>query len=219
MVTSVPARILRLSQRELAKDWIAVRTRAQTPEGALFGGAVALVVVAGRIRLISPELAAQFPAAERRRFQLLRVENRPPVLVDADVRACAALPRSISAVISGSPANGFSRERHVGPHAHPGDGTSQPVQLPLRDVRHLEAHRCARDLRGGTHPHVDDLDGLGVQHIVFTGGEPLMHSDLFRLAAPLRARGMRTTLLSTGPLLARDAAAHRGIHGRRDRLA
>lgn len=85
MVTSVPARILRLSQRELAKDWIAVRTRAQTPEGALFGGAVALVVVAGRIRLISPELAAQFPAAERRRFQLLRVENRPPVLVDADV--------------------------------------------------------------------------------------------------------------------------------------
>ena len=85
MVTSVPARILRLSQRALAGDWIAVRTRAQTPEDALLAGPVALVVVAGRVRLISPELAEQFPARERRRFQLLHVEHRPPVLVDADV--------------------------------------------------------------------------------------------------------------------------------------
>jgi Fe-coproporphyrin III synthase len=54
--------------------------------------------------------------------------------------------------------------------------------------------------------HIDDIVLLGVQRIVFTGGEPLMHSDLFRLAAPLRARGMRITLLSTGLLLARDAA-------------
>ena len=42
--------------------------------------------LAGRIRLISPELARQLPSAERHRFQLLRIENRPPVLVDADVR-------------------------------------------------------------------------------------------------------------------------------------
>jgi hypothetical protein len=48
---------------------------------------IALVVVGGRIRLISPDLARQLPAAVRHRFQLLRVENRPPVLVDADVRA------------------------------------------------------------------------------------------------------------------------------------
>ena len=67
-------------------DWIAVRTEARTPAEALFDGAVALVVVAGRIRLISPDLARQLPAAERRRFQLLHVEDRPPVLVDADVR-------------------------------------------------------------------------------------------------------------------------------------
>ena len=85
MVTSVPARILRLSQRLLAQDWIAIRSAAQTPEGALFDGRVALVVMAGRIRLISPELAAQLPVRERRRFQLLHVENRSPVLVDADV--------------------------------------------------------------------------------------------------------------------------------------
>ena len=54
--------------------------------------------------------------------------------------------------------------------------------------------------------HLDDIVALGVEHVVFTGGEPLMHSDLFRLAALLRSRGMRITLLSTGLLLARDAA-------------
>ncbi len=92
MVTSVPARILRLSRPTLAVDWIAIRSRAQTREDALFAGTVALVVVAGRIRLISPELAEQLPACERRRYQLLHVENRPPVLVDGDVKGlrCAA---------------------------------------------------------------------------------------------------------------------------------
>ena len=54
--------------------------------------------------------------------------------------------------------------------------------------------------------HMDDMVALGVEQVVFTGGEPLMHSALFRLAAPLRARGMRITLLTTGLLLARDAA-------------
>jgi len=87
MVTSVPARILRLSQSALAADWIAIHCAAETPEEALFAGSVALVVVAGRIRLISPELARQLPARERRRFEPLHVEGRPPVLVDAPVRA------------------------------------------------------------------------------------------------------------------------------------
>jgi cytosine/adenosine deaminase-related metal-dependent hydrolase len=85
MVTRVPARMLRLSPRALAGDWIAVRSRARTPWDALFDGAIALVVVGGRIRLISPELAEQLPKPERRRFQHLHVEHRAPVLVDADV--------------------------------------------------------------------------------------------------------------------------------------
>ena len=84
MVTSEPARILRLPA---SRDWIAVRSQARTAAGALFAGAIALVAVAGRIRLISPELAGQLPAAERRRFQPLHVEGRTPVLVDADIRA------------------------------------------------------------------------------------------------------------------------------------
>jgi cytosine/adenosine deaminase-related metal-dependent hydrolase len=90
MVTSAPARILRLARWQTrpqpSGDWIAVRSAAQSPAQALFDGAVALVVVAGRIRLISPDLARQLPSPVRRRFQVLHVESRPPVLVDADVR-------------------------------------------------------------------------------------------------------------------------------------
>ena len=52
--------------------------------------------------------------------------------------------------------------------------------------------------------------GLGVEWAVFTGGEPLMHSDLFRLCDILRERGIRVTVLSTGLLLERHAAAIAG---------
>src|ERR1700736_33200 len=54
--------------------------------------------------------------------------------------------------------------------------------------------------------HADDIERLGVEWVVFSGGEPLMHSDLFRLCAMLRARNMRLTILSTGLLLERHAA-------------
>ena len=73
MVTTVPRLILRLPK---SGDWIAVSE-----------GNIALVVMGGRIRLISLELARQLPANVRRRFQPLNVEGRPPVLVDAPVRA------------------------------------------------------------------------------------------------------------------------------------
>ena len=66
------------------------------------------------------------------------------------------------------------------------------------DARELSEQELAR--------HIDDIVALGVRHVVFTGGEPLMHSDLFRLAALLRGRGMKITLLTTGLLLARDAS-------------
>lgn len=54
--------------------------------------------------------------------------------------------------------------------------------------------------------HLADIEALGVQWAVFTGGEPLMHSDLFRLTRMLRARSIRVTILSSGLLLARHAA-------------
>jgi MoaA/NifB/PqqE/SkfB family radical SAM enzyme len=53
--------------------------------------------------------------------------------------------------------------------------------------------------------HLDDMARLHVEWVVFSGGEPLMHSDLFRLADRLRSRDIRTTLLSTGLLLERFA--------------
>ena len=53
--------------------------------------------------------------------------------------------------------------------------------------------------------HMADIVRLRVEWIVFSGGEPLMHSDLFRLASLVRSRGMRTTLLSTGLLFSRYA--------------
>ncbi len=53
--------------------------------------------------------------------------------------------------------------------------------------------------------HLEAIQRLGVKWAVFTGGEPLMHSDLFRLSRMLRALSIRTTILTSGLLLARYA--------------
>jgi MoaA/NifB/PqqE/SkfB family radical SAM enzyme len=47
----------------------------------------------------------------------------------------------------------------------------------------------------------------GVERVVLSGGEPLMHSDLWALVAPLVEAGIDITLLSTGLLLQRHAEA------------
>jgi MoaA/NifB/PqqE/SkfB family radical SAM enzyme len=51
--------------------------------------------------------------------------------------------------------------------------------------------------------HAADMERLRVEWVVFTGGEPLMHSDFFRLCRLLRERNICTTVLSTGLLLKR----------------
>ncbi|MES1262375.1 MAG: radical SAM protein [Acidobacteriota bacterium] len=53
---------------------------------------------------------------------------------------------------------------------------------------------------------LEDMEKLGVEWVVFSGGEALLHADLFRKAAELRRRGIKITLLSSGLLLARHAA-------------
>lgn len=53
--------------------------------------------------------------------------------------------------------------------------------------------------------YLDDVEKLSVKWVVLSGGEPLMHSDLFRFCSSLRSRGIRTTILSTGLLLERNA--------------
>ncbi|MGH9344934.1 MAG: radical SAM protein [Terriglobia bacterium] len=53
--------------------------------------------------------------------------------------------------------------------------------------------------------HLEAMERLAVRWVVFSGGEPLMHSDLFRLVEILREKSIRVTVLSTGLLLKRYA--------------
>jgi MoaA/NifB/PqqE/SkfB family radical SAM enzyme len=69
----------------------------------------------------------------------------------------------------------------------------------IRQIREV----TARDLE----PHLASLRELRVRWVVFSGGEPLMHSDLWALARLLRREGIRTTLLTAGLTLERHAAA------------
>lgn len=50
-----------------------------------------------------------------------------------------------------------------------------------------------------------DIDRLGVEWVVLSGGEPLMHSGMFDICQLLRSNSIRVTLLSTGLLLGRYA--------------
>jgi MoaA/NifB/PqqE/SkfB family radical SAM enzyme len=68
----------------------------------------------------------------------------------------------------------------------------------IADAREIGAAELGR--------HLADIERLGVEWVVFTGGEPLMHSDLFQLSTMLRGRGIRTTILSNGLLLEPNAA-------------
>jgi Fe-coproporphyrin III synthase len=53
---------------------------------------------------------------------------------------------------------------------------------------------------------LESIRRLEVRWIVFSGGEPLMNSELPEMCALLRAEGIRLTLLSTGLLLKKCAA-------------
>jgi len=67
----------------------------------------------------------------------------------------------------------------------------------IRQVREI----TAEDLK----PHLDSFRELRVRWMVFSGGEPLMHSDLASLARMCRDEGIRLTLLTAGLLLDRHA--------------
>src|SRR4029079_7168448 len=51
-----------------------------------------------------------------------------------------------------------------------------------------------------------DWRSLGVRRVVLSGGEALLHSNLWELCDHLRAAGIGITILSTGLLLRRHAA-------------
>src|ERR1700744_3309915 len=60
-------------------------------------------------------------------------------------------------------------------------------------VESLERHRLS-------------LQRLGVQQVVLTGGEPLLHNDLAALCTFFRSQQISITLLSTGLLLLKRAS-------------
>jgi MoaA/NifB/PqqE/SkfB family radical SAM enzyme len=60
----------------------------------------------------------------------------------------------------------------------------------IRRIREV----TAEDLR----PHLAGFRALKVQWVVLSGGEPLLHSDLWALCRLLRAEGLRVTLLTAG---------------------
>jgi len=55
--------------------------------------------------------------------------------------------------------------------------------------------------------HAADIRRLHVQRVMLTGGEPLLHSNLWALCDRLQEEGIRVTLVTTGLLLAPHAAA------------
>jgi MoaA/NifB/PqqE/SkfB family radical SAM enzyme len=69
------------------------------------------------------------------------------------------------------------------------------------------ANRDQRELSvAELQPHLDGLRRLGVRWVVLSGGEPLMHSNLWQLCELLEALDVRVSLLSTGLLLDRHAS-------------
>lgn len=55
--------------------------------------------------------------------------------------------------------------------------------------------------------HIQSFKKLGVREIVFSGGEALMHTNLWEFASLLKAAKIKLTLLSTGLLLKHNAEA------------
>jgi len=54
--------------------------------------------------------------------------------------------------------------------------------------------------------HADAIRALHVQRVMLTGGEPLLHRNLWALCTKLQALGIRITLVTTGLLIDRHAA-------------
>jgi len=54
--------------------------------------------------------------------------------------------------------------------------------------------------------HLDDFERLGVRSVVLSGGEALLHDNLWTLCRMLDERGVAITLLSTGMTLEQNAA-------------
>ena len=59
--------------------------------------------------------------------------------------------------------------------------------------------------------HLDAIRALRVQRVMLTGGEPLLHRNLWALCERLQALSVRITLVTTGLLIEQHAARDRAL--------
>lgn len=91
MVTDQAALVLRLGAGEGTlrtggvADLIAIRDKGRCPADSLFRVQIELVMVGGKVKLVSPSLAERLPAPARRGLQPIELEDRGRFLVAADV--------------------------------------------------------------------------------------------------------------------------------------
>ncbi|MFZ6011830.1 MAG: radical SAM/SPASM domain-containing protein [Bacteroidota bacterium] len=77
------------------------------------------------------------------------------------------------------------------------------VMCDIWKANHQKREISADDLR----KHAVHFEKLGVREVVFSGGEALMHSNLWTFCEVLKEKNILITLLSTGLLLEKNAQA------------
>jgi MoaA/NifB/PqqE/SkfB family radical SAM enzyme len=87
------------------------------------------------------------------------------------------------------------------------------AQLKITERCNLSCGYCSEHKNDGCHVPVetiykwiDHCSRLGIKHLEFIGGEPLMHPDLFELIAYVKSKGINTGLTTNGFLLTREKA-------------
>jgi Fe-coproporphyrin III synthase len=70
-----------------------------------------------------------------------------------------------------------------------------------------EAHRVSELTTAEAKTFIDDLAGMGVPVLLFSGGEPLLREDLYELAAYATTAGLRPVLSTNGTLITPEVAA------------
>jgi cytosine/adenosine deaminase-related metal-dependent hydrolase len=101
MVTTQAARVLRLNRGEGEirehgiADLLAVSDRGQSPADALQDFVPALVILGGRIQLVSTKLAARMDAAFTRQLKKIELEGRGAWFVNLDIPVLRAVTETI----------------------------------------------------------------------------------------------------------------------------
>ncbi len=156
MVTMRAARVLHLNRGEGEirpggiADLVAVPDLGQSPAEALQELCPALVILRGRIQLVSEGLATRIDPLLTRHLQRIELEGRGTWLVNANVVRPAIRNRScFRSKLPDLPEGRCELESGSRIAAGIDSVSAQPMQLPLRHVRHLENGFHARDQHRG----------------------------------------------------------------------